>query len=97
MCCHCIPVVPTDADSLCNVCNVAQWDDADPVEQGSVIQHGCTLVSLGSDQKVSVYHRKCSDRQDPVAISVADLSVSSSGGCLMLLVQVLQRTVVLSG
>ena len=59
-------------------------------------QHGCTLVSLASDQKVSVYHRKCSDRQGPVAIPIAGLSVSHSSRCLMLLVQVLQWTIVLS-
>ena len=70
MCSHCIPAMPTDADAICTVCNVAQWDDADPVEQGWVTPHGCTLVSWASDQKVSVYHCKCSDRQDSAAILI---------------------------
>ena len=59
--------------------------------------HSMGALSWASDQKVSVYHRKCSDRQGSLAIPIADLSVSCSGRCLVLLVQVLQWTVVLSG
>ena len=51
--------MPADADSPCNVCNVAQWDDAHPVEQGWVT--AWVHPGLLGDQKVSVYQRKCSD------------------------------------
>lgn len=62
-CCHCVPAMPVDPDHVCNMCNTAPWDDADPVQQNWVTQHGCALVSLASEQEVSVYHRKCSDRR----------------------------------
>lgn len=95
MCRHCIPAMPTDAGTLCNVCNVAQCDDKTLMSKAGSL-HGCTLVSLASDQKVSVYHHKSSGRQGVVAVPIADLSVSHSSRCLMLLVQVLQWTNLLS-
>ena len=50
-CCHCVPAMPVDPDPVCNVCNTAPWDDADPLQQNWVTQHGCALVSLASEQE----------------------------------------------
>ena len=37
-CCRCVPAMPTGADNICSVSNVAQWDDADPVQQNWVTE-----------------------------------------------------------